>query len=322
MGRQGSDSLRTLTRVSRRCVFCGSDRPLTREHVWPQWLRGFPAYDELLRVSSGSLPPAEVPLFTRSADGRFHAESRKRGRTPLLPDVTVKRVCASCNNGWMAGLENEARPILVKMIEARERFKLSKYQCQVLIHWAVKTLMMYVLYYPEEHQVFTTEDYVAFFDSRQIPVTSCLWVGMSHSPYAYVAAGYTPHLFTNRDVTDGELLGPPNGASFSVALHEVFFVYHFVRPPVPVQVITLPVRLLAELQQLYPGSRRVRWPPRELHNDEFLAVRDYLRNLVNAVGLPTEGLTLQDSQDAARQFFDQQIHPRDIRRHFDERHGG
>jgi hypothetical protein len=138
---------------------------------------------------------------------------------------------------------------------------------------------------------------------------------MSHSPHAYVAATYTPHLFTQRDVTDNELLGPPNSASLSVALHEVFFICHFAKPPIPSQVVSLPSELLGNLQQLVPGTRRIHWPPTELHHEEFIAVRDYLRIAVENVGLPTQGLTLEESREVTRRFFDGE-HPLELRRRF------
>jgi hypothetical protein len=74
----------------------------------------------------------------------------------------------------MSELENQARPILIKMIEGRERLKLSKGQGEVLIRWATKTLMMYVLYFPEEHQAFSTEDYATFYDTGRPPASSLL----------------------------------------------------------------------------------------------------------------------------------------------------
>ncbi|PSR20353.1 MAG: hypothetical protein C7B45_15330 [Sulfobacillus acidophilus] len=78
--------------MARRCVFCGASGPMTREHVWPDWLSrtGFP--NEPTVIESGPL-------------NRLPSEFG-----PMRPlSTTVKAVCDKCNNGWMSRLEKELR---------------------------------------------------------------------------------------------------------------------------------------------------------------------------------------------------------------------
>jgi len=83
----------------KRCLFCDRDRPLTNEHVFPDWLRklGFtgPGTREIVEDSS-------TPIFQQG--GRF---------TKVL-----KVVCGPCNNVWMKGIEDAAKPVLVSMFRA------------------------------------------------------------------------------------------------------------------------------------------------------------------------------------------------------------
>lgn len=96
----------------RECVFCQSDRKFTREHVWPQWLRQYPAYEALKAdKSADALPRAEFPEMTLDDSGRIIDRVVERGNAPLLPDVTVK-VCATCNSEWLGQLEDAAKRIL------------------------------------------------------------------------------------------------------------------------------------------------------------------------------------------------------------------
>jgi hypothetical protein len=82
--------------VPNACRFCGAtDRKITKEHVWPEWLADF-----LPRPRS--LAHAE----------RWSSTSRRQAfRQPFL-SATVKAFCDECNNGWVAELEAVAKPII------------------------------------------------------------------------------------------------------------------------------------------------------------------------------------------------------------------
>jgi hypothetical protein len=50
------------------------------------------------------------------------------------------RVCETCNNGWMNGLENDARPILKSLIDGKiPTFNTSQEEKLKLAKWATKT---------------------------------------------------------------------------------------------------------------------------------------------------------------------------------------
>lgn len=108
--------------MARTCVFCGGT-PCTNEHVLPQWLRiAFPEPDQV-----------DALHVRESATAR----SARRG---VLLDATAKVVCASCNNGWMNGLEEGVRWFLPKMIKGRA-VSLTKAKQAALATWSVKTTM-------------------------------------------------------------------------------------------------------------------------------------------------------------------------------------
>jgi hypothetical protein len=86
--------------VPNPCRFCGStDRKITREHVWPEWLADFLARPR-------SLAHAE----------RWSSASRRQAfRQPFL-SATVKAFCGDCNNRWMSEVEAAAKPIVGPMV--------------------------------------------------------------------------------------------------------------------------------------------------------------------------------------------------------------
>ncbi|MGH2922380.1 MAG: hypothetical protein ACRDKU_09965, partial [Gaiellaceae bacterium] len=63
-------------------------------------------------------------------------------------DMKVRRVCESCNNGWMSELEKAAQPVLLPLIEGKSK-KLVPVEQEVVAVWAIKTALMCEFLYPE-----------------------------------------------------------------------------------------------------------------------------------------------------------------------------
>ncbi|WP_148286196.1 hypothetical protein [Curtobacterium sp. B8] len=91
-------------KVLRRCAFCGrTDSPLTKEHVYPRhWANFFPR--------SGTGP---VNVFQTTPKGHV----QRRGANHQF-DEQVRDVCAVCNNGWMAELDEAAKTVVVSLGQA------------------------------------------------------------------------------------------------------------------------------------------------------------------------------------------------------------
>lgn len=83
------------------CWFCGgTDRKITKEHVWPQWLADF-------LPGKGTVNHAE----------RWSSDvGRQRFPQPFL-SATVRKFCDGCNNGWMGGVEGTAKDIVGPMAQ-------------------------------------------------------------------------------------------------------------------------------------------------------------------------------------------------------------
>ncbi len=58
-----------------------------------------------------------------------------------MATLVTRRVCRACNTGWMAQLEDRARPILMPLIERRRVRNASGTEAILVATWGVKTAM-------------------------------------------------------------------------------------------------------------------------------------------------------------------------------------
>jgi hypothetical protein len=144
-----------MTLSARTCVFCGGT-PLTLEHVWPRWVAAI--------LSDGG--PVEV-------------EKRGLGDEPaswqqVSLEVTVRWVCAPCNNGWLSELEEAAKPILEPLILGRKR-TLTLTEADTVAVWCVKTALLFQLTHPERREA-PDAHYRWLFEHRVPPANTFAWL--------------------------------------------------------------------------------------------------------------------------------------------------
>lgn len=83
----------------RECLFCKSQKELTKEHIFAQWLlEELDIYNEKMYMAQNS--------FVGDVDTRTHAYS----------SFVNGKVCGACNNGWMSDLETECKEIVRLLI--------------------------------------------------------------------------------------------------------------------------------------------------------------------------------------------------------------
>jgi hypothetical protein len=112
------------TLSSKRCIFCGrsgSEVKITKEHVWPYWLR--------THLKTQLLPG---PLELRKN------ETVIRTRPDVLFSVSPCIACIACNTGWMKQLEERARPLLLPMLDGLN-LELSPADQSIVAAWCAKT---------------------------------------------------------------------------------------------------------------------------------------------------------------------------------------
>jgi hypothetical protein len=147
--------MRAQHEAPRSCVFCGR-APVSREHVWPQWL---------LKALRGAFESVEV---VRERD--VHELSS--------PEIMVNRVCRPCNEGWMERLESAVRPTLGPMIWAEETPRLLGYPAQrTLATWAFKTALMFDFHFPHDIYRSPPNAFAGLYRDQRPPPTCVIWTG-------------------------------------------------------------------------------------------------------------------------------------------------
>lgn len=143
------------------CIFCGGT-PLTREHFWPNWLRR-----ELDISQAIPFRIEQEYLGVETRDVRFQAP-------PF--DQQVRAVCAVCNNGWMAAIEEAAKPILLPLVQAEGR-RLHRAQQRALATWVVLKACVFDEVHPLERAVPTAHRQYLF--AHRVPPAEGVWVRLA-----------------------------------------------------------------------------------------------------------------------------------------------
>jgi hypothetical protein len=112
--------------LATQCVMCAAAGGLTREHALPAWLG---------RV----LDPIGEPVRHRYEGPPGSGVLREWHAVGV--GVTVKAVCASCNNGWMAELESSAQAMLTPLILGQDHAVTTE-QSRLIVRWFLKTMLM------------------------------------------------------------------------------------------------------------------------------------------------------------------------------------
>jgi hypothetical protein len=293
---------------------------LTNEHVWPQWLRKFPAYENVRR-QLGPRPGWDDFEVVTDEDGRFLNVAKPRpGHVPMLPDVKVKVVCGKCNNGWMSQLEKQAGSVLQRLM-ADERMDLSDDEQELLALWAAKTMLLYSKCREPIHQPFAEHAFRELYETRRPPRRYLLWIGRSDAPQAQVAMSLEPILWAPKDTPPKKVATmPPTAANLYLATHGVVIIGHFF--PEFEEFDDDVCRLLSfdrdhriGLQRLWPPRGRVRWPLRPIPAFELDAQREYLARFAHETALPLAGLTSEEVVQAT-EMFQAGVEPKHIWEHF------
>jgi hypothetical protein len=109
--------------MARACIFCCSNKHLSREDLWPKWLVKFIAQDR----------PSEIERLSGTQALPF----TYRGKW-----LKARIVCEQCNHGWMSNLENNCKPVLVPLISDTPS-SLDYIRQSGIATWTLKTAMAF-----------------------------------------------------------------------------------------------------------------------------------------------------------------------------------
>ncbi|WP_216898412.1 hypothetical protein [Nocardia alni] len=154
-------SRRTAVQTKKTCAFCGVPSRLTEEHIFGDWLRKLGYNGEGLREIG------DPPIVQRG--GPFTKK--------------VKIVCASCNNGWMSRLEQDTKPLLIRLFRSHGRSIPLETDAQLtLARWAFKTAVVCAYSDKSQLELIPKEHRREFYENDEPPRHVGVRMGMSTVP--------------------------------------------------------------------------------------------------------------------------------------------
>jgi hypothetical protein len=142
------------------CLFCDNNAG-NREHLWPKWIHD--------RIDFGPLKM-----------------DRYKSQQIIIPnpEITVKSVCARCNNGWMSSLEAKNIPIIGSMLNDLS-ITLDRDAQETVAAWVIKTAMMLDSTRPKAAgaRFYRRDDCGKMRDSQTMPDDTRVWIGRIDSKH-------------------------------------------------------------------------------------------------------------------------------------------
>lgn len=235
----------------RFCIFCGG-RDLTKEHVLPQWISR---------------------TFARLGPGTFDLEMVNDSglRKPLrwtnekAIELTVKVVCKSCNEGWMAALESQIIPILTPLIKGEPR-RLDSPACKVLAAWTFKTTLLAEYAYPEAPH-FSIDEAASLYRDHKVP-SMAVQIG------AYQGSEYSLRHKMGRVGLLGDRGVQYRGCTSTFVIgHSLLHLWSARFPKMTESAeVAYPPEFIERLILVWPAPEAaVQWPPPTLFADSDLA---------------------------------------------------
>lgn len=139
-----------------QCLFCNRQAG-SREHLWAAWIHK--------RI------PRRQPIRIAFADRPVTISNN--------PEITVKTVCGTCNNGWMSSLETTCIPLIGSLMQDIAA-PLDPSQQSLLSTWALKTAMVLDSTNTRARSVFYERSECEKLRlSSTIPDRTRVWIGRS-----------------------------------------------------------------------------------------------------------------------------------------------
>ncbi|WP_433261548.1 hypothetical protein ACQPZF_27120 [Actinosynnema sp. CS-041913] len=113
--------------------------------------------------------------------------------------ITVKAVCASCNNGWMSELESSAQAVLAPLILGQDR-AVTTVQCKLIVRWFLKTMLMLELAGARAQRVAPVEQEAWVRDDAAPTEGVTVWVGAARDLSGVATAGRGATVRVGEDV--------------------------------------------------------------------------------------------------------------------------
>lgn len=244
------------------CIFCGQTRRATKEHIYPQWVRR-------------GLWATGQSTLTRERN-----DERRDWSVTGLTWILYRRICASCNGGWMRrSLEDAVRPLLLPAMRGQP-IRLKPREQRVVAAWAVKTALLFQMKAIDDRSQpgFAPGSNLRWlYEHRDDPVPP---------PGSQVWIAYVDAQFNTAEAHPGRhnatlLTGPVGNQFYAVTFAVGYLVFQVIGqdfgepfrpdPLAPLPSIQRPQSLISVLRSIWPERDvDIDWPPLQgLRHSDF-----------------------------------------------------
>lgn len=186
----------------RQCFFC-SEHANSLEDAWPRWLTN---------------------QFRTPQPSEVHAERRGVRLRPwrvYQPELAVRCVCRTCNNGWMSALEVQAKRYLQPLLMG-ERCSVDTAGQATVALWSLKTAMVLEALDQPETQAYTQTEREQLRTLAVLPWRTSVWLAASVDPSLFMS---TKHRYF------GASVHAPSGISVTMAFAHIVLQVLTMRLP-------------------------------------------------------------------------------------------
>jgi hypothetical protein len=143
---------------------------MSKEHIIADWVGRVIDREENTNFASWS-------RISQPRPSQFQIDEDSRLRNRPLGANVIRRVCKSCNNGWMKDIQDEAIPALTPLMTG-DWTKLVHEQCGIIVQWAVMTSINLDTSNPNR-SVVTQLERTHFMTSKSIPSSWLCFIGIA-----------------------------------------------------------------------------------------------------------------------------------------------
>ncbi|UHG95286.1 hypothetical protein [Pseudomonas sp. 7-41] len=172
------------------CMFCRHKNP-SKEHMFPQWLRSHITEKSHNKSFSRT-------LTIRKEEAHISTQSFPRSSKNPILSLQTKKVCITCNNGWMSEIENKIIPIYEKL-KQQDPITISKEETHTLSLWATMLAMKWDIL-ESNTSGYTESDTNYLYAYKSPPPNVRVWLG--HCAQSGVVAWHRTYLHLTRYIAE------------------------------------------------------------------------------------------------------------------------
>ncbi len=254
-----------MARAQGRCVFCdgASGVSLSREHVFPDWLRQlFPRSPTdththgVVNWASMDVPDVLSRRMAATRQRQGQASTRK-----------VRVVCKKCNNEWLSALEARTKPLLMELITGAQR-NIGAAEQSALAVWAAKTIM--TAEFIERTKIAIPLAHRQFLMTN-LTVPDGWWIWVAGSQGIQWRTGlYHFSAKLNVSLIDLETPDALNIQCTTIGIGALLI--HAISTTVPGHSFVLDNPNKSDLRSIWPVGAPIAWPPARLLSDDDIDV--------------------------------------------------